>query len=43
MYIIGENIHIISEKVKIALAERDANSSRTWPFSRWKPGRRRWT
>ncbi len=24
MYIIGENIHIISEKVKIALAERDA-------------------
>lgn len=24
MYIIGENIHIISEKVKLALAERDA-------------------
>ena len=24
MYIIGENIHIISEKVKIALAEKDA-------------------
>jgi 5-methyltetrahydrofolate corrinoid/iron sulfur protein methyltransferase len=24
MYIIGENIHIISEKVKVALAERDA-------------------
>lgn len=25
MYIIGENIHIISEKVKIALAEKDAH------------------
>ncbi len=25
MYIIGENIHIISEKVKLALAERDVN------------------
>jgi cobalamin-dependent methionine synthase I len=25
MYIIGENIHIISEKVKIALSERDAH------------------
>ena len=24
MYIIGENIHIISEKVKLALKERDA-------------------
>jgi len=24
MYIIGENIHIISEKVKLALSERDA-------------------
>jgi hypothetical protein len=24
MYIIGENIHIISDKVKEALAERDA-------------------
>ena len=24
MYIIGENIHIISEKVKVALKERDA-------------------
>ena len=25
MYLIGENIHIVSEKVKVALEERDAS------------------
>ena len=25
MYLIGENIHIVSEKVKVALMERDAS------------------
>jgi hypothetical protein len=31
MYIIGENIHILSEKVKEALKARDAYFSRTQP------------
>ena len=30
MYIIGENIHIISEKVKEALTERNGRFFRTW-------------
>ena len=43
MYIIGENIHIISPKVKEALQERDARSSLRWPNGNLRPARRRWT
>ena len=35
--IIGENIHIISPKVKEALAARDGAFFRTWPSGKWKP------
>ena len=34
--IIGENIHIISPKVKEALAARDGAFFRTLPSARWK-------
>ena len=30
MYIIGENIHILSDKVKEAIKVKDESSSRSW-------------
>ena len=41
MKIIGENIHIMSPKVKEAIANRDPRSFRTRPGARSQPARGR--
>ena len=43
MYIIGENIHIISQAVKDALRERDAKFFQELAVKQVEAGRRRWT